>query len=299
MRRLSCLFIAAATFFYLSGCAKTPSYSRDDVLMDTFVRIDIRANALSESQKSLAAQRAIERMKFLEKRFDYYADKSELSGINNLEAGEEFFLSLEMFTILKRSEELLEETEGAFDVAMGSGTWKLDGARKTITLEKKGTKINLGGIAKGLIVDEGIKILRENGIKNALIDAGGDIYCMGEGATSRGWKIGLRDPRNRRGIIAVFNIRDKGVATSGGYERPSHIVDPRTRNPVGEVFGSTTVIADNCMTADAMATALYVLGPEKGCEVIEAMPGVECFIIGPGGKRYSSSGFRRLTNHYR
>ncbi|UCD55838.1 MAG: FAD:protein FMN transferase [Candidatus Omnitrophota bacterium] len=263
-------------FVFLCGCSKVTPYTKDVLLMDTFVRIEIVDN-LPIGRKRQALDSAVARMKELERRFDYFSEDSELSKLNSLKEGEKISLSPEMGKVFREAESLRKMTGGAFDIRGGPDK-----------------KINLGGIAKGFIVDEGIKVLKESGVKNALINAGGDMYCMGEGASERGWKIGIRSPEDSRRIIARFTVRDKGTATSGEYERPSHIIDPRRGLPVEKALRSVTVVAGDCITADGLATALYVLGPREGLSLIERIDGAECFII-DNGDTHISEGFPQIA----
>lgn len=313
---------------FLLGCSKTASFTKDIILMDTFVRIEIKG-FLGQDLKARAAGRAAHRMKELEKKFNYFLKDSELSRINNLKKGERFILSEEMFKVLKVSREVGSKTDGVFDVTvgplseiwfstkkgsglsggqeinaakekMGLNNWALDEIEKAVIIKKEGVKINLGGIAKGFIVDEGIRVLKASGINNALINAGGDIYCIGGGSLAGGWRIGISDPRNSREVIATFRVRDKGVATSGGYERFresdkkkfTHIIDPRTGHPVEKILRSVTVVANDCVTADALATALYVLNPHQGLLFIEGIDGAECIVIDENGRFFVSSGLQ-------
>lgn len=280
---------AILLFVFLSGCSGIIPYKKDILLMDTFLRVEIRDN-LTISQKREALDNAIKRMKELEGRFNYYKKESELAKINRLEKDEEFLLSDEMFKVLRVSQDLHTRTKEAFDVTLGTGAWRLDEAKKAISFAKEGVKINLGGIAKGFIVDEGIRILKECGVRNALITAGGDMYCMGEAGRGE-WRIGIRSPEDSRKVIATFGVRDKGVATSGTYERGFHIIDPRTGYPVEKKLRSATVVANDCITADALATALFVLGPQEGLAVIESIPDAECVIVDEG-EIYCSSGLK-------
>lgn len=279
----------------LSGCTNPAGYKKDIILMGTFVRIEIADNLPGDS-KEKAVSRAIEKMRELEKHFNYYLPTSELTRINKLKKREMLSLSQEMFKVLKTSRDISGMSGGAFSVSMGDlDSWVLDEKKKAIVFKKEGVKIDLGGIAKGFIVDEGISVLRKNGISNALVAAGGDLYCMGGGPGGNGWKIGIRSPEDSRKIVAAFTTRDKGVATSGDYERPSHIIDPRTTRPVEKKSRSVTVVANDCMTADALATALYVLGPEDGLSLIEGIRGAECVIIGEDGEPHISSGFGQIN----
>ncbi len=283
----------------LSGCSKITSYSKDTFLMDTFVHIEIR-DKLTWAGRKWAAARAIRRMKELEDSFNYFQSGSEIAKINRLKINEKFVLTNEMFKVLNFSRKIRRKTGGAFNITatpfkISENGWVLDKTKKTIRLKKKGIKINLGGVAKGFIVDQGIRALKKSGVRNALINAGGDMYCMGDGSDQGGWKVGIRDPQDSRKVIGTFRVRDKGVATSGSYERSSHIIDPRTGYPVEKILKSVTVIAKNCRTADALATALYVLGPREGLSVIENILRAECVIVDEKGETYISKGFPQIN----
>ena len=149
-----------------------------------------------------------------------------------------------------------------------------------------GMKITLSGIAKGYAVDQGLAELREAKIRHALIDAGGDIAVMGGKPGGMKWDIALRNPENETEAVATFEIADGAIATSGNYYRyfdPSaevgHIIDPRTGFSAFE-SSSATVIATTCMEADALATAVFVLGPVEGLEMVNGLEAVEAMVLG-------------------
>ncbi|MFT4304328.1 MAG: FAD:protein FMN transferase [Candidatus Woesearchaeota archaeon] len=136
-------------------------------------------------------------------------------------------------------------------------------------------KITLGGIAKGYIVDKVADVLISYDIKNALINAGGDIRAIGEKPNGEPWSIALSDPRNRNNYIEIIELKNQSIVTSGDYERyfdPDkryhHIVDPRTGDSATELI-SVTIIGSNTMDIDAIATAVFVLGKNQGIKFIE------------------------------
>ncbi|MCK5827048.1 FAD:protein FMN transferase [Candidatus Bipolaricaulota bacterium] len=148
-----------------------------------------------------------------------------------------------------------------------------------------GMKITLGGIAKGYAVDQGLQILIEHGIEHALIDAGGDIAVAGGKPGGQPWEIALRDPENNENVLAEFELIDGAIATSGNYLRffdpeaqVGHIMDPRTGYSA-HLSSSATVIALTCTEADALATAVFVLGPTTGIEIIDQLEGVEAMVL--------------------
>ncbi len=154
------------------------------------------------------------------------------------------------------------------------------GDSKLISFRHPGTRIDLGGIGKGYAVDKAVEVLKGRGITSALVNLGGNIYALGHPPGAVGWKIGVQHPRERDILLGYLELENVGVATSGDYERfftvdgqrYSHIIDPRTGRPVQEVI-SVTVTADNATEADALSTGVFILGPERGMELLEDREG--------------------------
>ncbi len=173
----------------------------------------------------------------------------------------------------------------------------IDSPTKAIMLAP-GMKITLGGIAKGYAVDQGLEVLKSLGIEHGLIDAGGDIGVFGGKPGGGKWELALRNPDNTEDSIVTFEISDGAIATSGNYERHfdpaaevGHIMDPRTGYP-SHSSSSASVIAPTCMQADALATAVFVLGPHDGIDLVNRIDGVEALVIGYEDPQqvYSSTG---------
>jgi len=163
-----------------------------------------------------------------------------------------------------------------------------------------GWGMDLGGIAKGYAVDRAVEVLRREGVKTGLVDAGGDIFCFGE--RKGGWRIGIRNPRseNPNDLLGIIKIDSGAVATSGDYEnffeldgvRYHHLIDPATGMPAREAI-SATVIASTATQADAWATALFVLG-EKGIAVLDSLDDLEGMIVLKDGEVIKTSRFPEL-----
>jgi len=148
------------------------------------------------------------------------------------------------------------------------------------------TKVTLGGLAKGYAVDQGLEALRNAGVVHALIDAGGDIGVLGGKPNNEAWVIELRNPKDPKDYLTRFLLRDGGLATSGNYERyfdekasVGHIMDPKTGYS-SHASSSASVIAPTCMQADALATAVFVLGPIEGIDLVNSLEGIEALIVG-------------------
>lgn len=241
----------------------------------------------------------------LEALFNLLDPDSELSRLN--EAGVRL-VSADLFNILKEAQRFYKVSGGAFDATIGpvSLVWKkamadnrmpseeeirralqrvgfdyvyLDAKTMTVHLLKSGARIDLGGIAKGYALDRAVALLRRARVTSALVNAGGNIYCLGKNGR-RPWVVGVRDPRRPGVVRKRLELEDKAVATSGDYEqffvyrdkRYSHIIDPRTGSPADSGVVSVTVVVPDGLTADALSTALFVLGRQKGADLLKGFP---------------------------
>jgi len=161
----------------------------------------------------------------------------------------------------------------------GSDKIILDDSAKTISFAAEGMALDLGGIAKGYATDRAIEVLKANGVRNAIVNSGGDMYCLGRRSKDMMWKVGVKHPRDENKLLFEMRLEDKAADTSGDYEkyfllggkRYSHIIDPRTGYPVGDNAVSATVVADDSAAADIFATALCVLGDFKDIKDIDAL----------------------------
>jgi thiamine biosynthesis lipoprotein len=173
---------------------------------------------------------------------------------------------------------------------------KLDSENRTVQFSEKGMLLDLGGIAKGYAIDKAIEAAQRCGAVGAMVDIGGDVRCFGLPPKGRDhWLIGLQDPNSAiegiegGGLRLVLKVTNESVATSGDYQqfviiegkRYSHIMNRRTGKSA-ESLSSVTIIADNATDADALATAVSVMGAEKGLALIEKLPNTEAILIGPG-----------------
>ncbi len=178
----------------------------------------------------------------------------------------------------------------------------LDEEKQTVFLTKAGTQIGLGGIAKGYAIDRAVQVIRNAGFEVFYINAGGDLYASSGASikdnaknSAKRWKVGIQHPDNTDSLIAVLPVANGAVATSGDYERYfekngiryHHIIDPDTGYPANQ-SRSVTVLTSRAYLADALATAVFVLGPETGVTLIENMPEAEVLIIDKGGEIVST-----------
>ncbi|MCB2206580.1 FAD:protein FMN transferase [bacterium] len=226
----------------------------------------------------------------------------------------------EVFALLRRCDSLTRASHGAFDIAVEPliEAWGFDGDTPAVpvdsllarALKESGwqhvhlldadrvrkaaaSRINFGAIAKGYAVDRAVAVLREHGAGDALVNAGGEVRSSGGE-----WSIGVQHPRSPSELVAVIELHGKAVATSGDYEqyfevgnmRYHHIFDPSTGRPA-RGCQSVTVIADDDVTADALATAVFVMGPEDGMEFLTQYQDIEALIIDEKGEEHTTPGF--------
>jgi len=247
-----------------------------------------------------AAKIVYTEFKRLDKIFNLHDPESELSRLNRT-YNTPFHASDELIELISLSQQLSVLTQGAFDASARKlySFWKeaikakklkelpsarkikelrancgnhfidIDRAKNTITINRQGLQLDLSAIAKGYMVDKAALRLKGNGITSALINAGGDVYCLGTDR-SQPWQVGIRDPRNKKKIIDTVSLIDEAIATSGSYEQffthegeqYSHLIDPRTGYPVANKVLSVSVVSQNCTTADGLATGFFILGIE-------------------------------------
>lgn len=247
-------------------------------------------------------------------------ESSELFVLNS--EGAILSASLDLVYVLQKSYYYSELSEGAFDITVlpilnlwadkvKEGSYpKPDEINKTlekvgykkisinmdnVAFKEKGMKITLDGIAKGYAVDMAVEVLKNHGIEHALVNAGGDLRAFG----SKNWTIALQNPENKEEYIVLFGICNESVATSGNYERyfndvakVNHIADPRTGFSAKGLI-SVTIVSEKATDADALATAVFVLGEEKGMRLVNALDGVESLIITSDKRILKSKGFEQ------
>ena len=307
---MSALVLLIATLSTTSCAAPLLSKFEDTrSMMDTFVIITVYA--ADEEKADAAMSAAFARMEDIEavaSIFDEQAQAFQLNRDGYLEAPAE-----DLRQIITKSLEYSKLTDGAFDITIQpllelweAGLWQETEAvqqrriNETLALvgwdkvgtqddriffTKAGMKITLGGIAKGYAADEALAVIREAGIKHALVNVGGDMVTIGPKPEGEPWLIALLNPDDQNESLINFNIENKAVATSGNYARyfdpeqkAHHIINPKTGYPAQGVI-SATVIADTATQADTLATSIFVMGHEAGVTLIDSLSNVECFIV--------------------
>jgi len=257
-----------------------------------------------------AAFREIERLDFL---MSHYRPESEISQITRNAGVKETMVSAGTREVIERALYFSRLSEGAFDITIGPvfRLWnfregkipaekslqevlkkvdyrkiKVDRSQSSVFLGEPGMELDLGAIAKGYAVDMASAILHKKGIANFMVNAGGDLKVNGSKEEGVPWTIGLQHPRLPSTLIARLSLRQAAVATSGDYEkfflkegkRYHHLLNPATGIPARECQ-SVTIMAPSAMDADALATAVFVLGPQKGLALIKRLPNIHAVIV--------------------
>lgn len=302
--------IALLLFACASSAHALTRFEYSEVAMGVRARMVLYANDQATAQA--AARAAYDRIAYLEQIMSDYRPDSEISKLSAKAGGSAVEVSPELFYILGKSQELARRSDGAFDVTVGplvklwrtarkSGKLplqdKLKAARKlvgwrklhllpagssgSVKLDTPGMQLDLGGIAKGYGCDEAIRVLKEHGVKSALVEMGGDIVVSDAPPGAKGWEIEIENARPLKTEI----LANAAVSSSGDVEqfveidgkRYSHIVDPRTGLGLTDRI-AVTIVAPNGTTSDGLSTAVSVLGAVRGKTLARTYPGVRFWI---------------------
>lgn len=301
-------------------------YEETRDMMDTFIKITVYSE--DETLAIEAMNSGFARMEEIAGVASIYDESSEAFRLNR-----DGYLdnpSPDLVQLIRLSMDYSELSDGHFDITVqpilelwGGGLWeepeevqesRLDEVRKLIGSDKiditddrisfqvEGMKITLGAITKGYAVDEALKVLEDVGIEYALVAAGGDISTLGSKPDEELWNLALVNPDNTSESLAIFEISKKSVSTSGNYERyfspdkeAHHIINPKTGYSDSECI-SVTIITESGTAADALATSIFVMGPDAGMVLVESLDDVECFMVDSDRAIHFSSGIDKYIS---
>lgn len=297
------------------------------------VKVADAPKALSRQSMAVEISRLLETVN---QQMSTYRTDSELSRFNQASAGTWVDVSPDTATVIAEAGRLSELTEGAFDTTVGPlvDLWgfgpgdtaksvpsdtqiagirdrigyrnvRLRPSAPAVAKDKSDIHVDLSGIAKGFGVDKIADYLERSGAQHFLVEVGGDMRSRGHNASGKAWQIGIEKPLAGLGHIQqIVPLSGKAMATSGDYRifferegtRYSHIVNPQTGRPVAHALASVTVVAETAMQADALSTALFVLGPDAGLELAKSQ-NIAAFFIAKDGdnlREFSSPEFAGL-----
>ena len=252
--------------------------------------------------------------------FDKYIPNSFVRNFNNITHK---IANNDNYDIMKRSIELGEKTNAAFDITISPivELWGVNTNHFKIPTDDKikeelakvnyrqidlngnnvrltgGGSIDLGAIAKGFAADKLVESLKNANIKSAIVDLGGNIYAIGS-KKGKPFKVGIEKPFGKGKLIATVKTTDTSVITAGIYQRYkkkdgkiySHIMDPRTGKPVDNDLNSVTVISKDATAADAFSTGFMVMGLERGMALANSTDGVEAIFIDKNNQLHLTNG---------
>lgn len=289
-------------------------------IMGTSIHAELWAEDAAVAEPVLAA--IMSEMRRVEDAYSPYLPDSELSALNARAADGWMVVSAELFELLAKSREVSQMSHGAFDITYASvGRYydyregmrpdnelletaikainyryvELDAMTRSVRFARSEVYVDLGGIAKGYAVDRCIQIMVDAGIAHGSVSAGGDSRILGD-RRGKPWTVGVRDPRREDAMAAVLPLTDTAVSTSGDYERffekdgvrYHHILDPSTGDSARDSW-SVTILGPETTFTDALSTSVFVLGPEKGLELVNRLPGIDAIVIDAQGRlRYSA-----------
>lgn len=328
---LCIIFIAS----YIIGRNKKESketITREFYALGTIIRLRVYGN-----KGERAIEEAIDRLSTIDNKMSVFKEFSEVSMINKKAGISSQEVSKDTYFVIKKAVEYSELSEGTFDPTIRPiiGLWRigsenpripskdeiakklklvnyediiLNERNNSIGLKHEKQAIDVGGIAKGYAADEVKKVFKNNKVKSALIDLGGNIFALGKKPDKTLWKVGIQNPFNTRGEhVGVISVENKSIVTSGNYERYfmkdgkvyHHIIDPQTGYPSESEIISATIISDYSIDGDGLSTGVYIMGIEKSIKLIESLKGIDAIFITQNKEIYVTSGIKvefKITN---
>jgi thiamine biosynthesis lipoprotein len=293
----------------------------EDGIMGTRITVELWADDKAQGQAAIEA--VLAEMRRIDESMSTYKPTSEVSMVNARAAQGPLKISPELCDLLNTALDYSRVTDGAFDITYASVGYLydfrhhvrpgeeqirqalpgvdyrhvvLDPAQHTVRFTQPGVRIDLGGIAKGHAVDQGIALLQKRGFEHALVTAGGDSRIIGD-RFGKPWVVGIRHPDRKDEVIARIPLEDAAISTSGDYERYfdedgmryHHIIDPGTGHSASKVR-SATIIGPSATRTDGLSKTAFVLGPEKALEIYNRLDDIDAILVTPDGRVLYSKG---------
>jgi FAD:protein FMN transferase len=315
------LIVGAAFLVYRTNVGRPATYEAQRGLMGTIVKIKAYGKGLSRERFDAVSSRAFEEIARLEKEMSEWLPDSPISQAARFAGQKAVPVSVEIVSVVDLALSVSRQTEGVFDISFKplGRLWRVETRRdppsdgeiraalklvdyrnivldkelRTLYLKRPGMAIGLGAVAKGYAAGRAAQVMREGGIPDVIVDAGGDLFFSG----SKGgepWTCGIQDPDRKGQAVLRLRVRkDCAIVTSGDYERffefggrrYHHIIDTRTGYPATGTR-SITVMAGDPAVADAYATAFFILGHEAASAIVNRLPGVAFILIDADGRMW-------------
>lgn len=326
LRRRHCL---AGLGLLATGWAINPALALAGVRRDSRLlmgtRVDLVLGDARDRDASAAIDAAWAEMQRLEHMMSRYRSESLVSALHRQSGRGAIVASPELLAALRRAAELSDRTRGAFDISVGAydgwsfdpnqprlpTTEELQAARRLVNhrdvriegtnvrLAQPGMRIDLGGVAKLPILQAGMAVLAQHGIRHAMINGGGDVITRGQ-LNGQDWRVGIRDPRAPQRLLGVVALRDGCVASSGDYERTferdgrryHHVLDAHTGWPSEGVRG-VALVADSADAVNGLGAAIMASGPARGLSLLAALPRTDGLLVDARGLVHTSGRLRQ------
>ena len=327
-KKFIAMIMAIALPIGLIGCTKEQTsepIGRTEVVMGTVVKV-----TLYDGGSEAILDKVFKRLAEIDNLLSINKEGTELDELNENAGIKGIKVSDTSYDVIKRGLDYSKLSNGGYDITIGPlvKLWsigfpeakvptqeeidktiknidyskvKINPDTKEIFLSEKGMMLDLGSIAKGYATDEVVKILREEGVKQAIVDIGGNLYAIGLKNGDTNWKIGIQNPFDDRGnALGSVEVSDKTVVTSGVYERfiekdgvkYHHILNPDTGYPYETDIVAVSIITDKSMDADALSTLIFTKGVDEGLKFIEKLDAVDAVFITNEKKVYITEGLR-------
>jgi thiamine biosynthesis lipoprotein len=306
---------------FAPALAQAEWHSREEAIMGTRVAVELWSEDPALAERAMDA--VIAEMRRTDELMSTYKPESQLSQVNAHAHERPIVVDADIITVVERGLEMSRLSGGAFDITYASVGYLydyrahqrptdaeiaaalpgvdyrqvvVDREARTIRFLKTGVRIDLGGIAKGYAVDRAVERLRELGIRHAMVNAGGDTRLLGD-RRGKPWIVGIRDPRAEGRMVTRLPLAGEAISTSGDYERYfeedgvryHHILVPGTGKSARSVR-SATVLGPDATLTDALSTTVFVLGVERGMELVSRLPDVEAVVVDADGRIFYSDG---------
>ncbi len=326
MKRI--LILAMLVLMLTSACARQRTVQKTETIMGTDVTLTVVARSAEEGEVAINA--GMTELRRLDAMMSLFKSTSEITQVNLAAGKHPVKVSKEMIEVVEDGEKISKLSNGIFDLSIGPLVvlWQMrlkegriptdseiarikrlvnykniivDKKASTIFLKKAGMIMDFGGM-KGYTADKVAEIFKQRGITNAVIAVAGDIWVLGRRDDGMPWRIGVQHPREHDKVMAILNLSDKYVSTSGDYERfvikenkrYHHIIDPRTGKPSKGVI-SATLVGDKGAFIDPLTKVPFILGPEEGLKIVR-QAGAEAIIVDDQGKVYTTDGISRFLD---
>lgn len=298
--------------------------------MESYCMGTIISQRVYGDNAKIAAVKVEDEIKRVESLMSFFLDSSEVSKLNKAAGKHEVKLSNEVLFVLNRAKYYSKLCDGSFDITIApvarlwgifTGNEKLPSKEEinealkltgykhlsinndlgTSKLEKLGQCVDLGAIAKGYAADRAIDIYKQHGIESAFVNLGGNVMLLGNKPDGSPWRVGIQNPLLERGkCLGAVNATNKTVVTSGDYiryfekdnKKYHHILDPRTGYPADSSLISTTIVSEKSIDADALSTAIFILGLKEGIKLIDSQKGIEAIFITKDKEIYVTEGLK-------